>query len=83
MIEISCNGIFSENLDKKHDIDAKYGWYRYDTRFAIAVYNNAGEIERYNIFKARTIIRHDSDGKKYLYDVINIKKEPSTPPSQI
>ena len=25
------------------------------------------------------IIRHDKDGKKYLYDVINIKKETSTP----
>ena len=47
--------------------------------FAIAVYDNDGEIERYNVFKARMIIRHDADGKKYLYDVINIKKEPNTP----
>lgn len=46
---------------------------------ANAVYNNDEEIERYNVFKARMIIRHDADGRKYLYDVINIKKEPSTP----
>ena len=29
--------------------DAKYGWYRYDVRFAIPVYSDAGELERYNI----------------------------------
>ena len=60
-------------------MDARYGWYRFDSRFAMAVYNNQGEIEQYNFFKARMIIRYDADGKKYLYDVINIKKEPSTP----
>ena len=79
MIEISTQGIYSANTDDKHFLEAKYGWYRYDTRFAVAIYNNDGEVERYNVFKARMIIRHDADGKKYLYDVINIKKEPSTP----
>lgn len=79
MIEISSQGIYSGNAEDKHTLEARYGWYRYDTRFAIAIYNNAGEVERYNVFKARMIIRHDADGKKYLYDVINIKKEPSTP----
>lgn len=79
MIEISSNRAYQENIDKKHKVDARYGWYRYDSRFAMAVYNNQGEIERYNFFKARMIIRYDADGKKYLYDVINIKKEPSTP----
>ena len=64
-------------------MDARYGWYRYDVRFAIAVYNEQGEVERYNVYKARMIIRHDADGKKYLYDIINIKKEPSTPLGQI
>ncbi len=28
---------------------------------------------------ASMIIRHANDGKKYLYDVIDIKKETSTP----
>lgn len=79
MIEISINRTYQDNFEAKHRIDAANGWYRYDTRFAIAVYNNDGDVDRYNVFKARMIIRHDADGKKYLYDVINIKKEPSTP----
>lgn len=83
LIEISLNPAYSENIEPKHSIDAKFGWYRYDSRFALAVYNNEGEVERYNFYKVRMIIRHDADGKKYLYDVINIKKEPSTPLGQI
>lgn len=79
IIEISLNGTYTENYEEKHALDAKYGWYRYDSRFAIAVYDNAGEIERYNVFRARLIIRHDANGRKYLYDIININKEPSTP----
>ncbi|MBR3833830.1 MAG: transcriptional regulator [Lachnospiraceae bacterium] len=79
LIEISTNGTYSENFESKHSIDAKYGWYRYDSRFALAIYNNDGEIDKYNYFKVRMIIRCDADGKKYLYDIINIKKEPSTP----
>ena len=36
-----------------------------------------GEIERYNVFSARLLIRHASSGKMYLYDVLEIKKETS------
>lgn len=36
-----------------------------------------GETERYNVFSARLLIRHASSGKKYLYDVLEIKKETS------
>ncbi len=55
--------------------DAKNGWYRYDTRFALPVYGDDGNIERYNIFRGRLLIRHVSSGKKYLYDILEIKKE--------
>ena len=56
------------------------GWYRYDVRFALPVYDDrAGEICRYNIFFARMLVRHDADGKKYLYDFLAIKKETSSP----
>ncbi len=65
---------YRENTTKKHLRDAQYGWYRYDSRFALPVYDESGEIERYNIFHASMIIRHANDGKKYLYDVIDIKK---------
>lgn len=72
--ELSENGSYIENKNQKHNLDAKYGWYRYDSRFAIAIYNNDNEVERYNVYKVRMIIRCDADGKKYLYDMINIKK---------
>ena len=77
MIEIATNGVFEENKKNKHVRDAKNGWYRYDTRFALPIYGEDGEVERYNIFKARLLIRHASSGKKYLYDILEIKKETS------
>ena len=77
MIEIATNGVFEENRKKKHNRDAQNGWYRYDTRFALPIYGEDGEVERYNVFKARLLIRHASSGKKYLYDVLEIKKETS------
>ncbi len=33
----------------------------------------------YNVYHASMLIRHDADGKMYLYDVIDIKKETSNP----
>ena len=69
------NGVFEENRKAKHGRDAKNGWYRYDTRFALPVYGDDGNIERYNIFRGRLLIRHASSGKKYLYDILEIKKE--------
>ena len=75
MIEIASNGIFEENRKSKHGRDAKNGWYRYDTRFALPVYGDDGNVERYNIFRGRILIRHASSGKKYLYDILEIKKE--------
>ena len=75
MIEIATNRTYEENRKAKHDRNAKKGWYRYDTRFAIPVYDEDGEVERYNIFRGRILIRHASNGKKYLYDILEIKKE--------
>ena len=43
------------------------------------VYSVDGEAERYNVYHVYMIIRHDLDNRKYLYDVINIKKETSNP----
>ncbi len=71
--------IWQQNKESKHEKDAKYGWYRYNVRFGIPVYNNDGELERYNIFGAVMLVRHDEDGKKYLYDFTTIKKETNSP----
>lgn len=68
-----------ENKKEKHSRNAKNGWYRYDTRFALPVYDESGEVERYNVFSARLLIRHAASGKMYLYDVLEIKKETSKP----
>ena len=77
MIEIATSKSFEDNKKNKHSRHAKNGWYRYDTRFALPVYDENGEVERYNVFGARLLIRHASSGKMYLYDVLEIKKETS------
>ena len=77
MIEIATSKSFEDNKKNKHSRHAKNGWYRYDTRFALPVYSENGDIERYNVFSARLLIRHASSGKMYLYDVLEIKKETS------
>ena len=77
MIEIATSKTFEDNKKNKHSRHAKNGWYRYDTRFALPVYDENGEVERYNVFSARLLIRHASSGKMYLYDVLEIKKEMS------
>ena len=79
MIEISTGRYFRENNKGKHNWSARNGWYRYDTYFALPVYGDNEDIERYNVFHASLIIRHANDGKMYLYDILDIKKETSTP----
>ncbi|MGN0390897.1 MAG: hypothetical protein ACI4L2_08785 [Wujia sp.] len=75
LIKIATGKHFRGNREAKHLRDAKNGWYRYDSRFALPVYDEIGEVERYNIFHASMLIRHSNDGKMYLYDIIDIKKE--------
>ena len=59
-----CNPFMHMHTNKKYSI-------------LMPIYNDDGELERYNVFKARLLIRHASSGKKYLYDVLKIKKETS------
>ena len=82
MIESAVGGSYRANDEEKHSRNAKYGWYRYDSYFAIPVYDNTGEIDHYNVFHASLLVRHAEDGKKYLYDIIDIKKETSYPLEQ-
>ena len=78
LIQIAKNPSYQENRKEKHDKNAKLGWYRYDVRFAIPVYEN-DVLVRYNVFGARLLINHAENGKKYLYDILTIKKETSKP----
>ena len=79
LVEIATEKTEFSDYKNKHGRRAKYGWYRYTTRFGIPVYNDEGVLERYNIFRARILVRRDGDGKLYLYDVVTIKKETSKP----
>lgn len=79
MLEIAVGKHFRENTGMKHRRNATNGWYRYDSRFALPVYDEEGHVERYNVFHASMLIRHANDGKLYLYDILDIKKETSNP----
>lgn len=73
LIEIANNKKFTKNTKDKHNKDAMFGWYRYETRFALPVYDNDKNIDHYKIFKAHLLIKSSEDGKLYLYDMIDIK----------
>ena len=55
MIEIASNPEYEVNHKEKHSRGAKLGWYRYDTRFALPVFNERGEIDRFNVFNLSLI----------------------------
>lgn len=78
LINIAYGRNHVRNNKKKHLHDAKYGWFRYESRFAIPVFDDNDEIEKYNVYDVALIVRHSEDGKLYLYDVLNIRKETST-----
>lgn len=77
LINTAINMVHTDNSKTKHKQDAKYGWYKFESRFALPVFDENGEVERYNVFHVAMILRHANDGKKYLYDIMNIKKETS------
>lgn len=80
LLKCATNKRWQENFKGKHKVDAKYGWYRFTIRFALPVYSSdLKEVERFNIYRIEMLIRHAADGNLYLYDMVNIKKETSTP----
>ena len=74
MIEIAAQKVFCENRKEKHSQDAQKGWYYYHTRFALPLYNNKNKTEEYNVYTACLVINCASNGKLYLYDIVDIKK---------
>ena len=65
-MEIAQGNNYKKNNEGKHNRNAKFGWYRYDSRFALPVYGDDGEIERYNVFHASMIVRHSENGKIFI-----------------
>ena len=74
MVEIATDRRW-EKTKHAHNKDTKYGMYRYRTRFGFPVKNHAGKTVGANIYTAKIIIRNASDGRKYLYDIVGIKKD--------
>ena len=74
-LQIAKKSKIVENKKARHDKDAQQGWYYYKTRFAVLIYTEETKEIKYNRYSARIIVRHASDGNRYLYDIQNIKKE--------
>ncbi len=73
MIEIASNRRW-EQTKHKASKDAKYGIYRYDTKFAFPIKDKSGKVISVKAYDANLLIINSSNGKKYLYDLIKIKE---------
>lgn len=73
LIETATNRRW-EKTKHAHNKDAKYGVYRYDSTFAFPVKSNQGNTTGVKAFDVELVIRNASDGKKYLYDIVNLKE---------
>lgn len=82
LIQIAADKEEYPDYNEKHGSKAEFGWYRYNTRFGLPVYDELGNLERYNIFNTRMLVRCDKDRKLYLYDLVRTKKETSKPLEQ-
>lgn len=79
LIQTAADKAEYPDFNSKHGAKAKFGWYCYNTRFGIPVYDEDGVLNRYNIFSTRMLVRRDKNGKLYLYDLVRTKKETSRP----
>lgn len=73
MIETATNRQW-ERTRHMQSKDAEYGMYRYDGTFAFPVKGSGGTVQRVRAYDAELLIRNASDGKKYLYDIVNVKE---------
>jgi hypothetical protein len=75
MVLLASGGEWRKNVKEKHKVDAKNGWYRYKTEFAIPVLNAEKKLSHHVIYGGVLLIRNDADGKSYLYDLIDLEKK--------
>ena len=78
VVEEAKNRRWIENNADKHESDAKNGWYRYDIHFEIPVKTPDSEEIKWNQYMGTLVVRANDMGL-FFYDIINIKKETSTP----
>ena len=67
IIESATNRTWESNKKEKHKFDAKYGFYKYNTTFS---FDYSGSEK---IYDGTILIRNDANGKKYLYDILDVK----------
>ena len=48
--------------------------YRYDTRFAVPVYDENRDLDRYNVISAKLLIRHAASGKMSFLNFMNQRR---------
>ena len=75
LIKTASSVRFVENKDQKHEVNAKNGWYWCKVFFTIPITDANKTIIGKNRFRGRMVIRCDGKGRKYLYDIVDIKKE--------
>ena len=75
MLLLAENGEWRENVKPKHAKDARNGWYRYDTEFAIPILNAKKAVDHYTVYGGTLLLRNDADGKSYLYDLLDVQKK--------
>ena len=63
LIQTAENVSFKENMEGKHAVDAKYGWYRCTVHFTLTICNDKGGFVGKNVFQGRMLIRCDANGK--------------------
>lgn len=79
MITYATNKKARINKKEKHVKAARNGWYYYTVRFAVPIYQGEIKTEEYNVYSGCLLVNHANNGRKYLYDLVDIKKEASTP----
>ncbi len=67
MIIIARKTSEADNLKEKNSKKAKYGWYRYLTRFALPIMSEDNVIIRYHVYLATLIVRKDRRERLHLY----------------
>ena len=75
MLLLAENGEWRENVKLKHVKDARDGWYRYETQFAVPVLNAKKAIDHYTVYGGTLLIRNGADGRSYLYDLLDVQKK--------
>lgn len=79
IIENASNKRWNDNKDKKHTSNASKGWFRYDIGIEFPVKSLEETDVRWNRYNGTLVVRSNDTGL-YFYDIVNIKKEASTPP---